>query len=574
MSDLMDRLRPALPTRYRLVSEIGRGGAARVFLARELRPQRQVAIKVLDPAVAATVGAERFLREVELASTLAHPHILPIFAAGEADGLLYYVMPYIEGDTLRDLLVRERQLPIARALQIGREVADALHYAHHQDVVHRDIKPENILLQADHAIVADFGIARAIAPTENRAITEIGYAVGTPAYMSPEQAVGTEVVDARSDIYSLGCVLYEMLAGEPPHLGATPEAIMAKKLYATPPQVSLLRESVPPNVDAAVRIALARAPADRFTSAERFREALSLAMATPDGVAVPSPTVIPIAPPHPAAPPARAARVGADARPLAWAVTTRLGITLLLAAVMVVSLVETVVDNRIGAGSAAIVDLRHQLAHALHWLEGGISFVAHDVTSDLAAYGYAVVYFLLFPVLVLAVAVALARRASITPYRVFGTAIAADYLLSLPFFLLLPVPERWSVSESHAVLLSDRWTSALIEAIRPISGLDNCFPSFHVSLTVITLAACVIFRIAFRWVALTGGAAIVASTFVLGVHWVADIVAGVAVGLISVTVALRLEQQWALQASGAVTLPALSAPAQLALHSSPAERPA
>ncbi|MDH3497469.1 MAG: protein kinase, partial [Gemmatimonadota bacterium] len=496
MSDLMDRLRPALPTRYRLVREIGRGGAARVFLARELRPQRQVAIKVLDPAVAATVGADRFLREVELASTLAHPHILPIFAAGEADGLLYYVMPYIEGDTLRDLLAREHQLPIARALQIGREVADALDYAHHQDVVHRDIKPENILLQADHAIVADFGIARAIAPTAGRAITEIGYAVGTPAYMSPEQAVGTETVDARSDIYSLGCVLYEMLAGEPPHLGATPEAIMAKKLYATPPQVSLLRESVPPPVDAAVRIALARAPADRFTSAERFREALSFVMPTPDGVTIPSPTVIPIQRARASLEGVSAARQAEPPQRRAWAPTTRLGVTLVLGGVMAANWIETVGDNRVGTSSGTIAHLRHQLAHALHWLEGGISFVAHDVTNDLAAYGYAAVYFFVFPVLVVAVAIALARRASIVPYRVFGTAVATDYALSLPFYLLLPIPERWSASESGAVLLSDRWTSTLIETVRPISGLDNCFPSFHVSLTVIVLAASVIFRVA------------------------------------------------------------------------------
>lgn len=221
MDDVSERLERALPGRYQLLREVGRGGTARVFLAREGHPQRDVAIKVLEPDVAAAVGRERFLREVDFASSLSHPHILPVFSAGEADGLLYYVMPYVPDDTLRRRLTREQRLPVHDALQIAREVADALDYAHERGVIHRDIKPENILLQAGHAVVADFGIARAIIGNGSSTLTGVGLALGTPAYMSPEQAAGSELTDGRSDIYSLGCVLYPLCQDSCRMLGAS-----------------------------------------------------------------------------------------------------------------------------------------------------------------------------------------------------------------------------------------------------------------------------------------------------------------------------------------------------------------
>src|SRR5437667_3304498 len=224
-----DQLQAALADRYALERELGHGGMATVFLARDLRHGRLVAIKVLRPEIAAALGPERFLREIELAARLTHPHILPLHDSGTAQGSLYYVMPYVEGETLRERVEREGQLPLEQAVQIAREVADALSHAHSRDVVHRDIKPENILLEAGHAVVSDFGIARAITAAAGGNLTATGVAIGTPAYMSPEQASGQSQIDGRTDIYALGCMLYEMLAGDPPFLASTPRAVLARQ---------------------------------------------------------------------------------------------------------------------------------------------------------------------------------------------------------------------------------------------------------------------------------------------------------------------------------------------------------
>jgi len=219
MVDQLARLQTALTGRYTIERELGRGGMAIVYLAQDLKHRRSVAIKVLHPELAAAVGTDRFLREIEIAASLTHPHIVPLHDSGEADSFAYYVMPYVEGESLRERLSRETQLPLDGAVQIAREVADALAYAHSHDVVHRDIKPENILLEAGHAVVSDFGIARAISAAGGEKLTATGLAVGTPAYMSPEQLAGGEHVDGRTDVYSLGCVLYEMLAGSRPSPG-------------------------------------------------------------------------------------------------------------------------------------------------------------------------------------------------------------------------------------------------------------------------------------------------------------------------------------------------------------------
>jgi len=275
MADLLDRLRKALADRYTIEREIGSGGMATVYLAEDLKHRRNVAIKVLRPELAAALGPERFLREVDVTANLNHPHILPLHDSGEADGFLFYVMPYVEGETLRDRMSREGQCPLDDALQITREVAAALSYAHSHDVIHRDIKPENILLSAGEAVVADFGIARAITEAGGDHLTDTGISIGTPAYMSPEQASGEQQLDGRSDIYSLGCVLYEMLAGEPPYTGPTAQAVMAKKLSEVTPRVSVVREMVPESVDRVVVKALAKSPADRFVTAAQLAEALS-----------------------------------------------------------------------------------------------------------------------------------------------------------------------------------------------------------------------------------------------------------------------------------------------------------
>jgi len=270
----------ALRDRYMLERELGRGGMATVYLAHDLRHDRKVALKVVHPELAATLGPERFLREIRLTAKLSHPHILPVLDSGEASGQLWYTMPYVEGKSVRDRLQREVQLPIDDAVRIAREVAGALDYAQRHGVVHRDVKPENILLEDDQAVLADFGVAKALSDAGGQ-LTGTGLSVGTPAYMSPEQASGASQIDGRSDIYSLGCVLYEMLAGEPPFTGPTAQVIVAKRFVDPVPMVRRLREAVPSVVEAAIARSLARVPADRFETPGQFAAALGLMSPAP-----------------------------------------------------------------------------------------------------------------------------------------------------------------------------------------------------------------------------------------------------------------------------------------------------
>jgi len=269
-----DRLNTALAGRYRVERHLGEGGMATVYLAEDLKHDRKVALKLLKPELAAVLGAERFVVEIKTTASLQHPHILPLFDSGTADGFLFYVMPFIEGETLREKLNRETQLGVDDAVRIAREVADALEYAHQHGIVHRDIKPENILLHGGHAMVADFGIALAVSAAAGGRMTETGLSLGTPHYMSPEQATAEKLITARSDVYSLGSVLYEMLAGQPPHLGGSAQQIIMKIIAEPVQPVTALRKSVPPNVAAAVAKSLEKLPADRFESAKAFGEAL------------------------------------------------------------------------------------------------------------------------------------------------------------------------------------------------------------------------------------------------------------------------------------------------------------
>ncbi|MDQ3136908.1 MAG: serine/threonine protein kinase, partial [Gemmatimonadota bacterium] len=275
MTDTLTRLIPALAGRYLVERELGQGGMATVYLAHDLRHDRQVAIKVLRPELAAVIGADRFLSEIRTTANLQHPHILPLFESGAADSFLFYVMPFIEGESLRDRLTREKQLPIGDAVRIASEVASALDYAHRHRVIHRDIKPENILLHDGRALVADFGIALAASKAGGSRMTETGMSLGTPHYMSPEQAMGEREITARSDVYALGCVLYEMLIGEPPFTGPTAQAIVAKVMTEKPARLATRRDRVPPQVEDAVLTALEKLPADRFATAAKFAEALA-----------------------------------------------------------------------------------------------------------------------------------------------------------------------------------------------------------------------------------------------------------------------------------------------------------
>jgi serine/threonine-protein kinase len=275
LTDAHSRLAASLSDRYRLERELGQGGMATVYLAADLKHDRKVAVKVLRPELAAVIGADRFLSEIKTTANLQHPHILPLFDSGEADGFLFYVMPFVEGETVRDRMTREKQLPVADAVRIACEVASALDYAHRHGVIHRDIKPENILLHDGRALVADFGIALAASKAGSTRMTETGMSLGTPHYMSPEQAMGERDITARSDVYALGCVLYEMLTGEPPFTGATAQAIVARVLTEQPRPMLPQRHTIPPQVEAAVLTSLEKLPADRFATAAEFAAALT-----------------------------------------------------------------------------------------------------------------------------------------------------------------------------------------------------------------------------------------------------------------------------------------------------------
>jgi eukaryotic-like serine/threonine-protein kinase len=296
---LPEQFAAAIADRYRIERELGASGMATVYLADDLKHRRKVAVKVLRPDLSATLGHERFLREITTTANLRHPNILPLFDSGDGAGFLYYVMPYVEGESLRDRLHRESPLPIDEALRIADEIADALSYAHRRGVIHRDIKPENILLENGHAIVADFGIAHAVTASGDESPTMTGLVVGTPKYMSPEQARG-EAVDERSDLYALGCVVYEMLAGSPPYTGPTAVAVITKHALEPVPTLRTVRPTIAVSVTNAVERALSKTPAERFASIDEWRQAITRpAAATAVLPATPS---IFKPPPAPAAP--------------------------------------------------------------------------------------------------------------------------------------------------------------------------------------------------------------------------------------------------------------------------------
>ena len=291
MTDQFDRLRAALAGRYEIEREIGAGGMATVYLAEDVKHHRKVAVKVLRPDLAAALGPERFLREIEIAANLTHPHIVPLYDSGEADGFLYYVLPYIEGESLRDKVTREGELPIGDAVRILRDVVDALSDAHERGVVHRDIKPDNVLLTKHHAVVMDFGVAKAVSEATGRqALTTAGVALGTPAYMAPEQAVADPHVDHRADIYAVGAVAYELLTGRTLFAGNTPQAILSAQVTEAPDPVSKHRKSVPPVLEQLVMKCLEKKPADRWQSAEEMLPHLE-ALATPSGGITPTGTM-------------------------------------------------------------------------------------------------------------------------------------------------------------------------------------------------------------------------------------------------------------------------------------------
>jgi tRNA A-37 threonylcarbamoyl transferase component Bud32/esterase/lipase len=286
MTEQLDRLRDALADRYHIERELGAGGMATVYLARDLKHRRHVALKVLHPELSASLGAERFLREIAIAAGLTHPHILPVHDSGSADGVLFYVMPYVDGPSLRQRLAREGELPIPDAVHILREIADAMSHAHRHGIVHRDLKPENVMLSGEHAVVADFGVAKALRLADDGArLTATGMAIGTPAYMAPEQAAGDPSTDQRADIYALGVLGYELLTGAPPFAGGSPQQIVVAHLTRAPEPIESVRPGIPPRIAAAVMRCLEKRPADRWQSAEEFRRQMAIETA-PGGEAL------------------------------------------------------------------------------------------------------------------------------------------------------------------------------------------------------------------------------------------------------------------------------------------------
>jgi serine/threonine-protein kinase len=275
MDEIQEHLEASLADKYAIEGPLGEGGMALVYLARDVKHDRQVAVKVLRPELAASLGAERFLREIAVTAKLQHPHILPLYDSGDAEGLLFYVMPFVEGEALSDLIEREKQLSIDEAIRITKEVAGALGHAHAYGLIHRDIKPENIMMSGGHAIVADFGIAKAVSEAGGHEVTSTGTAIGTPAYMSPEQAAGDPGLDSRTDLYALGCMLYEMLIGQPPFTGPNAQAIMARHTMDQVPPPSIMRQSIMPELEDVIFCAMAKTPADRFRTAQEMIDALT-----------------------------------------------------------------------------------------------------------------------------------------------------------------------------------------------------------------------------------------------------------------------------------------------------------
>jgi tRNA A-37 threonylcarbamoyl transferase component Bud32/tetratricopeptide (TPR) repeat protein len=372
MLDLDDGLLVALAGRYDIEREIGQGGMAVVYLARDVRLNRRVALKMLRPELAHSLGSERFLQEISIAAPLVHPNILAIYESGEAAGHLYYVMPYVEGLTLRQRLERETQLPIDEAIAIVKQVAAALDYAHARGVVHRDIKPENILLQGEHVLVADFGLAKAISRATSRPLTHSGVVVGTPAYMSPEQATPGVALDARTDIYSLACVTFEMIAGMPPYRGATAQAVLAHHVMSEPPALCDERNSCPPHVDDAVRRALAKVPADRFSSAQLFARALASPTATPSSPAFGA-AVVPRSP--------AGAAVAARRRPIRTAAAAA-GALIALSLAWAIEVGPLRRRPALDLSTYAVFPFRHTAGVSNVWLDGdGCARKLHDAMA-------------------------------------------------------------------------------------------------------------------------------------------------------------------------------------------------
>ena len=543
---------------YEILQFLGRGGIGEVFLAHDTRLGRKVAVKVLSPDVEADANRlKRFEVEARTLASLNHPNIVSVFSVEDCGGHHLLVMELVEGAGLREL-IPPGGMSIAEFLAIAVDLTDGVCAAHERGVLHRDLKPENIMRTGSGRVkILDFGLAKFRAPSERSGadptragseLTQDGVVMGTAPYMSPEQASG-EAVDHRSDIFSLGSVFHEMLTGIQPFRGRSIGLLLTSILRDVPTPVRDSRPDLPPELDDILRRCLEKQVDGRFQSARELHLALkSLARRLEVSVSPVSGT--------PAAG-TRQAEVHRSATRLV--LDTRWGISALVAIIWGVNWIETSLETvwstRIDANW-----LGYDMAKAFSWLEGGWSFERHDLAGAVAIYGGSFAYFFLPGLLLAATVAILMRRPTLDGYRIMTFALAVSYGVSLGFFLLLPVPERWAFPDSQAILLSDLWSARLIETMRPISALDNCFPSFHVSGTFDLVLVWYVLRLRGRLAVAFLGTAIAVSTLLLGIHWIADIVAGLALAIVSVRLALMINTRVAPPASAAGQVPRLATP--------------
>jgi serine/threonine protein kinase len=510
---------------YAILSSLGKGGMGEVFLAKDTRLDRRVAVKVLpDEFATDSTRRKRFEVEAKALASLNHPNIVSIFSVDECDGRLLLVMELVEGKTLRELM-GPAGMTASQFLDIAVSLADAVGAAHARGVMHRDLKPENIMVTTSGWVkILDFGLAKfrsgetplSEADTRlNTGLTISGMALGTVPYMSPEQADG-DAVDHRSDIFSLGAVFHEMLTGNQPFRGRTVAQLLSAILRDDPPPLTSIRTDLPAELDAILRRCLRKRPAERYESAGDLHASLKqLRRQVESGSATPGDGVIPAG---------------------SWALLdSRWGLSALLAGLWIVNWVETNAEELWSERRGSWIG--YDFAAAFSWFEQGLSFERHDLAGPVAVYLGSIAYFFLPALLLALTLVALLRRRHIDGFRMLVFAITGCYALSLPFYLFLPIPERWAYPDSQAILLSDLWSARLIELIRPISGLDNCFPSFHVSGTMALVLVSYRLGLRYRHAVAWLGAAVVLSTLLLGIHWVADIVAGLALAVVSVRLA-------------------------------------
>lgn len=532
---------------YRVIKRLASGGMGEIYSAEDTRLGRRVALKVLPAdTVADPERLLRFQTEARAVAAINHPNIVTIHGVESDRGTHFIVMELVEGRTLSKL-VPAGGLPLPEFFHIAEQLTEAVAVAHQNGISHRDLKPENVMVTTSgHVKVLDFGLAKLRDETDqvvsertpsdtfdrepSPVLTEEGAVLGTVPYMSPEHVTGRGV-DHRSDIFSLGIILYEMLTGERPFQGLTTASVMSAILRAPTEPISRKRREVPRAVELAIEGCLEKEPSHRTqrvsTLNEQLRNARLELLSSPvsSGESLGKSVSR-----QPSQLTRNIDRVWSMAR------GHRLPLVL-FGTVFLVNFLETSVETTLRDHYGIGRELGFQLARAAHWFEGSGTSEAYDTASPVVVYGYSIAYFFVMFFLIIITGWALARIRDREPFRIFALAVTADYIVSLPFFLFFPVPEKWAYPESGAVLLSDLWAPGLIEFFRPISGLDNCFPSFHVSLTTVTVIMAFVCRLKFRWVALWLGALIILSTSVLGIHWLTDIAAGLAAGVLAFGIA-------------------------------------